>query len=102
MVYEFRKKRIVEPVAPPEVFDTENDEEMIGGGGGGGGEFESAQRKRSGVGIGGPVAPTKPTTKKAIKRKYPFGISENDPHDDNMTISDDDLDDDDIDDIDDL
>lgn len=31
---------------------------------------------------------------KGVKRKYPFGLAGNDPHEDNMFVSDDDDDDD--------
>lgn len=91
LVYEFRKKRTVEPVAPVEVYDPDNDEElndMLGG--------ESTANRRANGEI-------KSIKKKAIKRKYPFGMSENDPHIDNMIVSDDDMvdldEDDDVDDL---
>lgn len=88
LVYEFRKKRTVEPVPPPEVFDPDNEDELdkiIGN--------YSSGRPTNGE--------NHSTNKKAIKRKYPFGMAENDPHIDNMIVSDDDdLDeDDDMDDL---
>lgn len=89
LVYEFRKKRIVEPVAPVapvETYDPDNED-----------EFNEIMGK-----YGGKNGDSKTIKKKAIKRKYPFGMSENDPHIDNMIVSDDDindLDDDDMDEI---
>ncbi|XP_031633998.1 uncharacterized protein LOC116347531 [Contarinia nasturtii] len=73
LVYEFRKKRTpVEPVpAPVEVFDPDNEDglnEIMG------------DESRNGN--------NKIIKNKAIKRKYPFGMSENDPHIDNMIVSD--------------
>lgn len=91
LVYEFRKKRTVEPAPPPEVYDPDNDDEMnkiI--------DKYGTNRQTN----GGEIQPSK---KKAIKRKYPFGMSENDPHVDNMIVSDDDIneldEDDDMDDL---
>lgn len=41
-----------------------------------------------------------PKSKAGVKRKYPFGLAGNDPHEDNMFVSDDDdIDDDDDDDL---
>lgn len=87
LVYEFRKKRAVEPVAPPVVYDADNEDELD-----------------KLIGKYGTSRPTNgecnSTNKKSIKRKYPFGMAENDPHVDNMIVSDDDLDeDDDMDDL---
>lgn len=91
LVYEFRKKRTVAEVAPPvePAFDPDNDDALndimgitdtVRNG-----EIKSNNKK------------------KAIKRKYPFGMSENDPHIDNMIVSDDDINDlDEDDDLDDL
>lgn len=77
LVYEFRKKRTVAEVAPPtEPFDPDSEDvlnEIMGMG--------------DTVRNGDIKANNK---KKAIKRKYPFGLSENDPHIDNMIVSDDD------------
>lgn len=90
LVYEFRKKRTVAEVAPPaEVYDPDN---------------EDALNDLMGVGdtVRNGDVKTK-DKKKAIKRKYPFGLSENDPHIDNMIVSDDDINDlDEDDDMDDL
>lgn len=89
LVYEFRKKRVTAPVQPAETFDPDNDDEL----GDLMGDMDGARRQRDGS--------SKSTIKKkTVKRKYPFGISENDPHDDNMTISDEDLDDLDMDEVD--
>lgn len=93
LVYEFRKKRpVTEPVAPPpEVFDPENEEELT--------SYMSEFSGSGGAGCGGGHShlngKEKPNNKKAIKRKYPFGMSENDPTVDTMIVSDDDLDEDD-------
>lgn len=87
LVYEFRKKRTVEAVIPAEVYDLENDEDL------------SKLNDKFGTNrqTNGEIKTDK---KKAIKRKYPFGMSENDPINDNMIVSDqDDLDDDDMDDL---
>lgn len=82
LVYEFRKKRTVEPVPPPEVYDPDNEDEL-----------------HNIIGKYGSGRPTNgETNRKAIKRKYPFGMAENDPQIDNMIVSDDDLDEDDDDD----
>lgn len=87
MVYEFRKKRTVEAVVPVEVFDHESEETLN--------EFMSVDTERRN-------GDSKTIKKKAIKRKYPFGVSENDPPIDNMIVSDDDINDlDEDDDIDD-
>lgn len=84
LVYEFRKKRTVEPVPAPVVYDPDDEDELnkiIGKYG----------RQKNGA-----------TNRKAIKRKYPFGMAENDPRVDNMIVSDDDINDlDEDDDIDD-
>lgn len=89
LVYEFRKKRTVEPVPPPEVYDPDNEDELnkiIG-------KYGSSRQKN-----GQCNAPNR----KAIKRKYPFGMAKNDPQIDNMIVSDDDINDlDEDDDIDD-
>lgn len=79
-MYEFRKKRPVAPIPPPiEAFDSDNEIDMIG-------DLGSSRRHD------GPTTENLiPTSKKAIKRKYPFGHSENDPHEDNMIVSDDEL-----------
>lgn len=92
LVYEFRKKRTVEPIAPipAETYDPDNEE-----------EFNDIMGKFSGTGRNNGEI-NKPNQKKAIKRKYPFGIAENDPHIDNMIVSDDDINDLDDDDMDDL
>lgn len=86
LVYEFRKKRTVEPVPAPVVYDPDDEDELnklIG-------TYGSSREKNGAYNS---------TNRKAIKRKYPFGMAENDPHVDNMIVSDDDLDeDDDIDD----
>lgn len=81
LVYEFRKKRTVEVVTQEVVYDPDIDEEFN----------QVADQQRA----------NKPIKKKAIKRKYPFGLAENDPHVDNMCVSDDD-DDEDIDEVDDF
>lgn len=71
-MYEFRKKRIpVEPVQPAIVVEAEHDDEP-----------NEVMEYSSGR------AATKPVTQKAIKRKYPFGMAENDPDEDLMAISD--------------
>lgn len=91
LVYEFRKKRTVEPSAPVEVYDPDNEDEFneIMG------KFGASRHSNGEI--------NKPNHKKAIKRKYPFGIAENDPHIDNMIVSDDDINDlDEDDDMDDL
>lgn len=83
LVYEFRKKRtVVEPAPPVEVFDPDNEEALN--------ELLDIDRQNGN---------SKIIKKKAIKRKYPFGVSENDPHIDNMNVSD--GSDDDINDLDD-
>lgn len=70
--------------APPaEVYDPDNEDEL-----------------NNVIGKYGSGRPTngecKSTNKKAIKRKYPFGMAENDPIENNMIVSDDDdLDEDD-------
>lgn len=90
LVYEFRKKRPVEAAPPPEVYDLDNEDDLtkiIGNYGSGG-------RPTNGE--------SNATNKKAIKRKYPFGMAENDPHVDNMIVSDDDDDLDEDDDMDDV
>lgn len=79
LVYEFRKKRTVEPVPPPEVYDPDNEDEL-----------DKIIGKYSGRPTNGEC---NSTNKKAIKRKYPFGMAENDPHIDNMMVSDDDIND---------
>lgn len=80
MVYEFRKKRIVEPIPPPiEAYDSDNDIDMIG-------VLDNSQPN-----VGSATGNLIPRSKKAIKRKYPLGHSENDPHEDNMIVSDDEL-----------
>lgn len=91
LVYEFRKKRTVEVVAPPEVqYDPDNDDEIN----------KINEKYGSNRQTNGEIQPSK---KKAIKRKYPFGMSENDPHIDNMIVSDDEINDlDEDDDMDDL
>lgn len=75
LVYEFRKKRApAEIVQPVENFDQDNEEDM--------GDI---------MGLGGGdrgAAPKKMAKKKAVKRKYPFGLAENDPDEDLMAISD--------------
>lgn len=72
MVYEFRKKRApVEPVQPVNTIDTEHDEELN--------EVMEYSNERTA---------TKTVKQKAIKRKYPFGMAENDPDEDLMAISD--------------
>lgn len=77
-MYEFRKKRPTEAIpAPIEAPDSDND--MIGDLGSPGRHTGSATENLI------------PRSKKAIKRKYPFGHSENDPHEDNMIVSDDEL-----------
>lgn len=74
LVYEFRKKRVpAEVVQPVETFDPDNDDDVhdiMGLGGERGGALK------------------KPAKKKAVKRKYPFGLAENDPDEDMMAISD--------------
>lgn len=90
LVYEFRKKRTVAEVAPPaEVYDPDNEETL-----------------NDILGVSDTVRNGDVKTKdkkKAIKRKYPFGLSENDPQIDNMIVSDDDINDlDEDDDMDDL
>lgn len=92
LVYEFRKKRTVPlPSAPVEVYDPDNEDEfndIIG-------QFGTSRQSNGEI--------NKPIQKKAIKRKYPFGIAENDPQIDNMIVSDDDINDlDEDDDMDDL
>lgn len=83
LVYEFRKKRpVTEPVAPVVQYDPDNEDgltDLIG-------DFGD-QNKVNGK--------DKANNKKAIKRKYPFGMSDNDPNVDTMIVSDDDLDEDD-------
>lgn len=79
LVYEFRKKRTIEAIPPPvETFDSDNEIDMIG-------DLGSSRH------LGPATANLIPGSKKAIKRKYPFGHSENDPHEDNMIVSDDEL-----------
>lgn len=79
-MYEFRKKRTAAAIPPPiEALDSDNEIEFIG-------DMGSSQR-HVGSATGNPI----PRSKKAIKRKYPFGHSENDPHEDNMIVSDDEL-----------
>lgn len=91
LVYEFRKKRTVAEVAPPvePTFDPDNEDAL-----------------NDIMGISDTVRNGENKSnnkKKAIKRKYPFGMSENDPHIDNMIVSDDDINDlDEDDDLDDL
>lgn len=92
LVYEFRKKRMVEAAPPPaDVYDPDNEDELdkiIG-------KYGGSARPTNGE--------CNATKKKAIKRKYPFGMAENDPHIDNMIVSDDDINDlDEDDDMDDL
>lgn len=81
LVYEFRKRRTPEmvaemkkdPVEPEELIETidVDDVETVA------------------------VAGDKNVeAKKGVKRKYPFGFASNDPHEDNMIVSDDDEDDD--------
>lgn len=76
LVHEFRKNRPkTEPVAPPvEAFDPD-DEEALNGIAGKGGKRDASK------------APAK-TAQKTVKRKYPFGMAENDPDEDLMGISD--------------
>lgn len=84
LVYEFRKKRpVAEPVAPPPevLYDPDNEDELDDFIGEFGGHSQVNGKETS-------------NNKKAIKRKYPFGI-ENDPNVDTMIVSDDDLDEDD-------
>lgn len=72
LVYEFRKKRTpAEPAQPVNTLDVEHDEEQ-----------NDVMEYSSGR------AATKPVKQKAIKRKYPFGMAENDPDEDLMAISD--------------
>lgn len=80
LVYEFRKKRTVEAVMPAEVYDLDHDDEIT-----------KIVDKYGSDRTNGEIV--KPGKKKAIKRKYPFGMSENDPHIDNMIVSDDDIND---------
>lgn len=90
LVYEFRKKRTVAEAPPPaEVYDPDNEDAI-----------NDLMCITDTVRNGDSKTNNK---KKAIKRKYPFGMSENDPHIDNMIVSDDDINDlDDDDDMDDL
>lgn len=83
LVYEFRKKRpVAEPVAPVEQYDPDNEDgikDLVG-------DFGDHNKVNG---------KDKANNKKAIKRKYPFGMSDNDPNVDTMIVSDDDLDEDD-------
>lgn len=81
LVYEFRKKRTPEVVINPEVVD-DISKEMN--------EFEEMHHQ------------SKKDKLRGVKRKYPFGLASNDPQEDHMILSDDDIDDDDdVDDVDD-
>lgn len=83
LVYEFRKKRIPtapvivpEPEAPAE-SDADDLVEMVND------DVDATTKGVSG------------RQSKGVKRKYPFGLAGNDPHEDNMFVSDDDDDEDD-------
>lgn len=83
LVYEFRKKRtpavpVVEPeVEPPTESDADDLIEMVN-------DFDDVESTTKGV---------SGHKSKGVKRKYPFGLAGNDPHEDNMFVSDDDDDD---------
>lgn len=84
LVYEFRKKRVpVAPVVepepePPTESDADDLVEMVN-------DFDDADSTTKGV---------SGRKSKGVKRKYPFGLASNDPHEDNIFVSDDDEDDD--------
>lgn len=82
LVYEFRKKRIVPTapvVEPPVVEPIETIEcDVVD-------DFDDIDAAKG-------VSEHK---SKGVKRKYPFGLASNDPHEDNMFVSDDDDDEDD-------
>lgn len=75
LVHEFRKNRAPTETAAPAVSFDPDDEDVLNGVTGTDGKRNTSK-------------PPAKVVQKAVKRKYPFGMAENDPEEDLMGISD--------------